>query len=280
MPRKVDIWFPTHVGDYLGETGDLNLPHHGAYHLLKVYYWKIGPLPDDDHRLASYCKISVKEWQQDIKPYVAPLFRIENGKWVHPYLDKQRDYFANKRETLRKNGMKGALATHGKERVANATPNATPNATAFVGEPTPTPNLVDKSNTHTAECTEEKCVCGQGSAQEEGTVDRLKALAVHFQLKVLKVKDASGNLPKSQMSVLQKLLTEHGFSSVFQIIDHAAREAPKTGYEPQTVQGILQYVPVGLAAANARVQDGKPKCKQCRGSGFYEGRKCDCQAAD
>ena len=49
---RSDAWMPFYVTDYLGDTGHLSGPEHGAYLLLLFHYWRTGPLPDDDALLA------------------------------------------------------------------------------------------------------------------------------------------------------------------------------------------------------------------------------------
>jgi uncharacterized protein YdaU (DUF1376 family) len=49
-------YFKFHIGDYERDTGDLTMLEHGAYTgLMRMYYARGGPLPNDLARLIRYC---------------------------------------------------------------------------------------------------------------------------------------------------------------------------------------------------------------------------------
>lgn len=83
-----DIWMPIHIGDYLGETTHLTTVEHGVYFLLMLTYWKHGPLPDDDKRLALIARLDVTQYVT-LKSQISPFFQIGGGFWRHKRLDEE-----------------------------------------------------------------------------------------------------------------------------------------------------------------------------------------------
>ena len=86
---KVSTWMPLYVSDYLGDTAHLTLEEHGAYIMLLMHSWKLGPLPNEDKRLAGLCRISVKHWRE-ISPAVLAFFKVEDGKLIQKRIEIER----------------------------------------------------------------------------------------------------------------------------------------------------------------------------------------------
>jgi uncharacterized protein YdaU (DUF1376 family) len=86
---KADTWMPLHIGDYLSDTGHLRTVEHGAYLLLLMHYWRSGPLPDDDGRLAAIVRLSRREWSE-IAPTMREMFTSVDGRLHQKRADIER----------------------------------------------------------------------------------------------------------------------------------------------------------------------------------------------
>ena len=87
--KKVDIWIPIYIGDYLGDTLHLSTELHGAYFLMLLAYWrKGGSFPDDDSYLANVTKLSPNAWS-NARSIIEDFFQISEGRWSHKRLERQ-----------------------------------------------------------------------------------------------------------------------------------------------------------------------------------------------
>lgn len=86
---KADTWMPLHIGDYLSDTGHLRTVEHGAYLLLLMHYWRSGPLPDDEGRLAAIARMSRREWAE-IALTIREFFTASDGRLHQKRADKER----------------------------------------------------------------------------------------------------------------------------------------------------------------------------------------------
>lgn len=107
--EDVTIWMPLYIGDYLSATSRLNTEQQGAYIRLLIDHWKHGPPPDDDKVLARICGLDQEGWDE-AKHTLAPLFEIQNGKWVNRQLSASMEKALMNRENARKRGVAGAAA--------------------------------------------------------------------------------------------------------------------------------------------------------------------------
>jgi len=73
-------WMPLYIGDYLGDTMELDAAQHGAYLLLLMYYWRNGPLPIDDAKLAQIARTDPRVWKKTVGPVVKAFFREADGR--------------------------------------------------------------------------------------------------------------------------------------------------------------------------------------------------------
>ncbi len=106
---KPDAWMPLYIGDWDGDTAHLDCEQDGAYGRLIRHYWRNGPLADDDASLARIVRMDLKRWKKQIRPVLAPFFRIEHGLWNNNRADK---------EIVKWSGKKAAAAE--KARIAAA----------------------------------------------------------------------------------------------------------------------------------------------------------------
>lgn len=115
-----DSWMPLHVGDYAADTGHLCDAEHGAYLLLIMHYWRTGPLPDDDARLARIaCASDPKRWGKTIGPVVRAFFRSEDGVLRHKRIDAERAK-AQQISSKRANAARASHAQRSSKPDANA----------------------------------------------------------------------------------------------------------------------------------------------------------------
>ena len=72
-------FMPLYVGDYLADTTHLTAGEDGAYMRLLMCMWRAGgSLPEDDVRLARFCKLTPAQWQR-VKPAVMEFFTVSEG---------------------------------------------------------------------------------------------------------------------------------------------------------------------------------------------------------
>jgi uncharacterized protein YdaU (DUF1376 family) len=70
--------------DYDADTSHLTAMQHGIYLLLIKNYWQRGgPLPDDEIRLARIAKCSLKDWRHNVS-VIREFFTVEENLWCHP----------------------------------------------------------------------------------------------------------------------------------------------------------------------------------------------------
>ena len=100
-------WMPLYVGDYLGDTGHLTTPQHGAYLLLMMHYWRKGELPDDDRQLAKITKLPLKTFG-DYRPVLQAFFY---DGWKHKRIDIELARMMRVSEKRASAGQKGGLGS-------------------------------------------------------------------------------------------------------------------------------------------------------------------------
>lgn len=100
--KKPDTYMPLVIGDYLKDTMHLTAQEHGAYLLAIMHYWTTGPLPDDDKKLASICRVDRSEWP-GVRDTLAPLFQVEGGQWRHKRIESELQRAKEKSEKAARN---------------------------------------------------------------------------------------------------------------------------------------------------------------------------------
>lgn len=82
-------FMPLYVGDYLADTTHLTAGEDGAYMRLLMCMWRAGgSLPNDDVRLARFCKLTPAQWAR-IKPTVMEFFTVADGVLSQRRLSKE-----------------------------------------------------------------------------------------------------------------------------------------------------------------------------------------------
>ena len=122
--KKVDLYMPLWIGDYLADTSRLTTIQHGAYLLLIMDYWRNGEIPDNDGILSQVCRMTRDEWSEN-KSVVMGFFDLKDGKYCHGRIDSELNMAKEKREALRLGGENGA-----RKRWANGQANSHPNGQA------------------------------------------------------------------------------------------------------------------------------------------------------
>lgn len=85
---QVDTWMPLYIGDYMADTMHLTGAEHGAYLLLIMHYWRTGPLPDDDRKLAAIARTETKDWRV-FGPTIREFFTKIDGCLHHTRIDRE-----------------------------------------------------------------------------------------------------------------------------------------------------------------------------------------------
>jgi uncharacterized protein YdaU (DUF1376 family) len=140
MPKKIDIWMPLYIGDYLSATEHLQTPEHGAFLLLLFHQWRTGrPLPGDlaalvqitkarrffidassiplaclEH-VASIKRASTSEDEKVTQAWVLNLmqqffFLRESGEWSNARGDRERAEWEKRQKTFEKRARTAANA--------------------------------------------------------------------------------------------------------------------------------------------------------------------------
>jgi len=117
------IWFKHHPKDFALETQGFEHDEVAAYVRLRDrYFANGGSLPADETILARIAEISDEDWPR-CRRMLLTLFKIVNGVWTHPRLDKAIADSIATFETNSANGKKGAEARlKGRSSPAQAKP--------------------------------------------------------------------------------------------------------------------------------------------------------------
>ena len=99
---------PLYIRDYLADTDELTLEQSGAYLHLLMRYWVSGPLPDDDTRLASICRVTRTHFIRHISPAIRPYFEARAGRLHQRRADAEREKREKISEKRAENGRKFA----------------------------------------------------------------------------------------------------------------------------------------------------------------------------
>lgn len=84
----VDVWMPFYLNTYDAKTSRLTDAEDRCYMRLIKDYWRNGPPPDDDERLALIVQKPLREWKQ-IRKAIEPFFVVEGGLWLQTKVEKE-----------------------------------------------------------------------------------------------------------------------------------------------------------------------------------------------
>lgn len=128
---KPDTWMPLYIGEYLADTMEFTTELHGAYILLLMHYWRKGPIPDDDTKLAAIAKLPAARWKTARETLgQLPYFSILDGFWRQKRADHELAKAAGLTGKRSSAGTAGASARWGKrddKPMASAMANASQN---------------------------------------------------------------------------------------------------------------------------------------------------------
>jgi uncharacterized protein YdaU (DUF1376 family) len=87
-------------GDYLRDTGGLNLEQHGAYMLLIMEYFTTGK-PLKEGKIPHFLRISPLIFRRKIRPFIEEFFYIIDEDWFHKRIEKEIHRVDNKAKMAR-----------------------------------------------------------------------------------------------------------------------------------------------------------------------------------
>lgn len=90
-----------------GNVGGMSLQERGAYITLLCFCWNDGSIPTDPARLATMCSTTAKAFAA-CWPAVRACFREQNGRFIHPRLERERAKQDEHRERRSDRGVRGA----------------------------------------------------------------------------------------------------------------------------------------------------------------------------
>lgn len=97
--------------DYDADTAHLSTMQHGIYLLLIKNYWQRGgPLPNDDLRLARIAKVSLKDWRRNAD-VIREFFTDRESLLVHGRIDQELAHIAFKSLKNKRPGNTNAKRT-------------------------------------------------------------------------------------------------------------------------------------------------------------------------
>ena len=110
------LWMPLYVADYLKDTTHLGALESGAYLHLIMAYWVSGKLPNDDKRLATIAKMSMRQWRASR----ATLATFFGPNWTHKRIEDELKRANAIAESSSKRARQAANARWAKDAPGNA----------------------------------------------------------------------------------------------------------------------------------------------------------------
>jgi uncharacterized protein YdaU (DUF1376 family) len=139
MAKKVDIWMPLYIADYLSATSRLTTEQHGAYLLLLMDYWKNGAPPDNDAVLAQITKLSPDAWA-NARTMLQPFFEVKDGLWLQSRVEDEMQKANHNKQANKERGLKGAQARWGAKDASSIVEAYSEQCSADSTSPSPSPS--------------------------------------------------------------------------------------------------------------------------------------------
>jgi uncharacterized protein YdaU (DUF1376 family) len=132
MSHEQSPAFQFYVGDFLsdGNVGAMSLEECGAYIRLLCFCWREGSLPSHHKRLARLVGVPPGKFRR-LWPAIVECFREQDGRLIHPRLEKERQKQADYRRRQSQAGKASAAARQ---------PEGNRRSTAVQPGPQPEPN--------------------------------------------------------------------------------------------------------------------------------------------
>lgn len=128
------------------ETLALTAAERGALLALKMFFWRNGPLPDDNEALARIAGMDAKDWKKARKA-LEPLFIVKYGEWQREDWNDELEAAYGAVQKAKEKSQKGHAARWGRDASGNASSNATGTASGMLNNisaersaKTPSPN--------------------------------------------------------------------------------------------------------------------------------------------
>jgi uncharacterized protein YdaU (DUF1376 family) len=140
--KQGSVWMPLYIGDYLADTMHLDGAAHGAYLLMLMHCWRMGPLPDDDRQLAIIARTAPDTWRDEVGPVVRRFFTATDAGLIQKRLEEERVAATENADRKTTAGRKGAEARWQRhsDRIATAERDQCPSPSPSPIEGTTSPS--------------------------------------------------------------------------------------------------------------------------------------------
>jgi uncharacterized protein YdaU (DUF1376 family) len=124
------LWMPLYIANYLKDKTQLGALESGAYLHLIMAYWVSGKLPNDDKRLATIAKMSMRQWRASR----ATLAAFFGPDWTHKRIEDELKRANAIAESSSERARQAANARWAKDASSDAPGHANGTAQALPGD--------------------------------------------------------------------------------------------------------------------------------------------------